>query len=106
MDNNIQNYRSSLVTAIGIILGFILGFSANWATQPVSETHWTDYVVGMGLLASVFLLIFALYRILNNIIPDEEAGMYYQKTLRLFIVGLSIAFGGVIISILQAIFIQ
>ncbi len=104
MDEEIKNYRSSLVTAIGIILGFVLGFSATWATQPVTETDWSDYIIGLGLLVSVVLQIISLYRILNNNFPKEKSGKYYQKTLRYFIWGLCCAFLGVIISIFQTIF--
>jgi O-antigen/teichoic acid export membrane protein len=106
MDDNIQNYRSSLVTAIGIILGFVLGFTANWATQPVTESDWSDYIIGIGLLASVVLQIIALYRILNNKLPKSSPGKYYQKTLRCFIWGLSFAFVGILISIFQTILNQ
>ncbi len=106
MDDNIQNYRSSLVTAIGIILGFVLGFTATWATQPVSETTWSDYIIGLGLFLSIILQIIALYRILNNALPKESPGQYYQKTLKIFISGLSIAFMGILVSIFQNIFNQ
>lgn len=106
MDDNIQHYRSSLVTAIGIILGFVLGFTANWATQPVQETDWADYVIGLGLLISVVLQITALYRILNNNYPKENSGKYYQKTLKYFIIGLCCSFAGILISIFQTIFNQ
>ena len=103
MDDNIQNYRSPMVTAIGIILGFVLGFTATWATQPVTETDWSDLLIGVGLMASVILLIISLYRILNNKYPAENAGRYYQKTLRYFIVGLCTAFLGILFSIFQVI---
>ncbi len=106
MDDNIQNYRSSLVTAIGIILGFVLGFTANWATQPVTETGWADYIIGFGLLVSVVLQIIALYRILNNSYPKEKAGKYYQTTLKCFITGLCCSFAGILVSIFQTIFNQ
>lgn len=104
MDNNIQNYRQPLVTAIGIILGFVLGFSANWATQPIDESDWSDYLIAAGLLVSVLLQIIALYRILNNQIPKELAGAHYQITLKLFIIALCFAFLGIILSIFQSIF--
>ncbi|MDZ7881199.1 MAG: hypothetical protein U5L45_26265 [Saprospiraceae bacterium] len=103
MDDNIQNYRQPMVTSIGIILGFVLGFSGNWATEPATTTEISDYFVGIGLLASVTLFIIALYRILNNKFPSEDAGNYYQKTLKIFILGLCLAFSGILISIFQAI---
>jgi cytochrome c biogenesis protein CcdA len=106
MEDNIKDYRSSLVTATGIILGFVLGFTANWATQSVEETDWADYIIGIGLLASVVLQIIALYRILNNNYPKTDVSKYYQRTLRYFILGLSIAFLGILASIFQTILNQ
>jgi uncharacterized membrane protein len=103
MDENIQNYRQPMVTAIGIILGFVLGFTGKWATDPVTATDFADYIVSIGLLLSIVLLIIALYRILNNNYPTENTAIYYQNTLRIFISGLSLAFIGVIISIFQTI---
>jgi len=103
MDENIQNYRQPMVTSIGIILGFVLGFTGKWATEPVVETEFTDYIVLSGLLFSIVLLIIAMYRILNNNYPQNDVANYYRKTLNLFIIGLSSAFVGVIISIFQTI---
>lgn len=102
MDDNIQNYRQPMVTSIGIILGFVLGFTGNWAKEPVTKTEMTDYIVSIGLFASIVLLIIALYRILNNL-PKLNPAQYYQKTLNLFIIGISSAFIGIIFSIFQTI---
>jgi uncharacterized membrane protein len=103
MDENIQNYRQPMVTAIGIILGFVLGFTGKWATEPVAETHFTDYIVIFGLFLSIVLMITALYRILNNNFPKEAVAIYYRKTLMIFITGLSLAFIGIIVSIFQTV---
>ena len=103
MDENIQNYRQPMVTAIGIILGFVLGFTGKWATEPVAETQITDYIVISGLLLSIVLMITALFRILNNNFPTDTVAKYYRKTLMIFITGLSLAFIGVIVSIFQTI---
>lgn len=103
MDDNIQNYRQPMVTAIGIILGFVLGYAGKWATDPVSDTTLSDYLVSTGLFVSVTLLIIALYRILNNKFPPENAGNYYSLTLKIFIMGLCASFMGIIISIFQTI---
>ncbi len=99
----IQNYRQPMVTAIGIILGFVLGFIGKWATEPVDKTVLSDYIVAVGLIISVILLLIALYRILNNNYPSQKVSEYYKKTLMLFIVGISVAFFGIIISIFQTI---
>lgn len=103
MDDNIQNYRQPMVTSIGIILGFVLGFTGKWATENVEKTETTDYFIAIGLLTSIILLIIALYRILNNNYPKENTAEYYRTTLKMFITGLSFAFLGIIISIFQTI---
>jgi phosphate starvation-inducible membrane PsiE len=103
MDENIQNYRQPMVTSIGIILGFVLGFTGKWATEPVEKTQITDYFVILGLFFSIVLLIISMYRILNNNYPKNNAAKYYKATLHLFIFGLSLSFIGVIVSIFQTI---
>lgn len=103
MDDNIQNYRQPMVTAIGIILGFVLGFVGKWATEPVSETTTSDYIIVFGLFLSITLLITALFRILNNNFPKDTVANYYRKTLIVFILGVSSAFVGVIGAIFQTI---
>ncbi len=100
----IQNFRQPMVTAIGIILGFVLGFIGKWATEPVNKTTTSDYIVAIGLLASIVLLMIALYRILNNSYPIQQIEHYYRLTLKLFIIGISLAFFGIIISIFQSVF--
>lgn len=101
MDNEIKNYRSSLVTAIGIILWFVLWFAATRATQTVTQTDRTDSFIAICLLISVVLQIIALYRILDNSFPQDKQWIYYKKTLNIFIIWLSIAFFGIIAVILQ-----
>lgn len=103
MDSNIQNYRQPMVTAIGIILGFVLGFAGKWATDPVTETNASDYFISFGLLLSIILLMVSLYRVLNNCFPEKNAGHYYRTTLKIFITGISIAFAGIIIAVFQTI---
>ena len=103
MDGNIQNYRQPMVTAIGIIMGFVLGFAGKWATEPVSTTEVSDYYISLGLLLSIILLMVSLYRILNNNFPENNAAKYYRVTLIIFITGISIAFAGIIIAVFETI---
>ena len=103
MQEPIQNFRQPMVTAIGIILGFVLGFSGKWATEPVSETSMNDVLVGIGLFLSILFLIIAMFRILNSNYPSENIKTYYQKTLLFFIFGLSFAFAGTLLAIFQTI---
>lgn len=104
MDNNIEHYRNSMVTAIGIILGFILAFTANWATQLPQDTDWSDYLIGVGLFISVALQIWALYRMLDNSTFEDKKTSHYRNTLKIFIFGLSFTFLGLLASTVQTFF--
>lgn len=103
MEDNLKEFRQPMVTAIGIILGFVMGFSADWATETVDESTKADYFVGLGLAIGVLLLIVALFRILNANYPKENAQAYYQKTLYLFIIGLLLSFFGIASGLVQSV---
>ena len=56
MDDNIQNYRQRMVTAIEIILGFVLGFTGKWATEPVIESDMSDALCRYWLIYEHYTL--------------------------------------------------
>ena len=95
--DKLQAYREPMVNATGILLGFILNFAAGWvkADTPLSDS--VAYAVGFSVLLGIILLIIVLYRVLRMRYPREAAEDYYQRTLMLFITGLSLAFLGVLI---------
>ena len=103
MQDNIKEFRQPMVTAIGIILGFVMGFSADWATEPVDVSTTADYFVGLGLMMGVFLLILALFRMLNANYPKATARAYYQRTLYIFILGLLLSFVGIASGLMQSV---
>ncbi|MBJ2089989.1 hypothetical protein ACMFFK_04310 [Serratia marcescens] len=85
--------RNSLITANGIIIGFTLAFSSNWALRG---TQWSmgDILVacifGLGVLA----LIMCLYRAL---MPYVQTVSRYENNVRLLILGVTFIFIGVIL---------
>ena len=97
MEDKIQSYRQPLVTATGIILGFILNFASTFVktSSPISEI--SAYIIGLCILIGIISLILVLGRILNMKYPKEKAEEYYQKTLNFFLFGVSISFIGVMI---------
>ena len=103
MADNLKEFRQPMVTSIGIILGFVMGFSADWATETVDESTSADYFVGLGLAAGVLLLITALFRILNANYPKENVNAYYQRTLYIFITGLGLSFLGIASGLIQSV---
>lgn len=95
-------FRQPMVTSIGIILGFVLGFFGKWALEtPEAPWDGSDTVVCSGLTAGSALMIFALFRMLRYDYPRETPLPYYRTTLQLFISGLSTALLGCIVAVLQ-----
>ena len=88
----IQNYRQPMVTATGIFLGFLLNFGADWIRDAFTKHIVKDVIVGTSMLICLALLIVVLFRMLNMKYPLEQAASYYQKTLRLFLVAVSLPF--------------
>lgn len=97
MDDKIQAYRQPMVTATGIILGFMLNFVANWVKQDTPLGDGLAYLIGIFLLTGTVCLIVALSRILKMNYPRDKAEQYYQKTLLLFVIGICLAFIGVFV---------
>lgn len=97
MEDKIQAYRQPLVTATGIILGFILSFASAFVKTDSDLSDLISYVIGICILVGIICLIIVLGRVLNMKYPKEMAEKYYQKTLNLFLFGISISFIGVMI---------
>lgn len=95
-ETDVAGYRQPMVTSIGIIVGFLLAFLANWAVEEDGTpalSSASDYAVALTLIASVVLFTIVLYRLLNNRI-HPNAGERYQITFRVYIFALLLAFSG------------
>lgn len=95
MEDKIQAYRQPLVTATGIILGFILNFASLFVKTETSVHTFISYLIAICILTGIVLLITVLYRILNMQYPKQSPEIYYRKTLLYFIIGVSVSFFGV-----------
>lgn len=92
-----------MVTATGIILGFILNFTSEFVKTDTKD-NYTAYVVGICLLTGVVFLITVLNRALRMRYPKEKADAYYNITRQYFIFGISISFIGVAIKMVESFF--
>lgn len=101
-ETEVAGYRQPMVTSIGIILGFLLAFLANWAVEAddgPALSSASDYAVALTLFASVILFTVALFRLLNNRI-HPDVGERYQVTFRIYIFGFLLAFSGLGLALL------
>jgi hypothetical protein len=101
-ETEVAAYRQPMVTSIGIVLGFLLAFLANWAVEadeaPALSTA-SDFAVALALLGSVVLFTVALFRLLNNRVYPN-AGERYQTTFRVYIVAFLLAFSGLAVALI------
>jgi hypothetical protein len=90
-----------MVTATGILLGFMLNFASSWVPKAFSTNVFIESIVGLCLLVCVPLLMIVLYRILSMRLPSQGIELYYERTLSLFIIGVSIPFVTLVIIMLR-----
>lgn len=97
----IANYRQPMVTATGIFLGFLLNYGSEWIREAFTKNMVKDVIVGISTITCLALLMVVLYRMLNMRVHPEKAEAYYQKTLRLFLVAISLPFISFILVIIH-----
>ena len=71
--------------SIGIIMGFLLAFMANWAVTDTAERalqDGVDWLVAITILTSIALMVVVLARLLDNRVR-HDVGRRYQATFRL-----------------------
>lgn len=86
----IFNYRQPMVTAAGIILGFVLNFATD-LTKRDHRNNWIILALLFFTLLGIIFLIIALYRVLNNQYDREKAATYYRRTLHYFVAGVGLS---------------
>jgi hypothetical protein len=98
--NNVpQGYRTGLVTAITVFLGFSLYFARFWNFEHSGEWTWTGIVsagiVGVGIVVQLV----ALFRSLDL---RDQVESRYKATVRCFFAGIIIVLMGVIVATIVA----
>lgn len=95
---DIKDFRQPMVTSIGVILGFLVGFLGQWVTEPEFRlASASDYLVFAGCLLGAVMLLIALYRMLSPLLP-KDVEPYYRRTLRLYMGGVVVAFSSLLVS--------
>lgn len=102
LDNEMAPYRQPMVTSLGIILGFMLAFLANWAAgaedEPAIITA-SDWLIFGGLMLSIVLSTIVLHRLLDNRVQPEP-GLRYRTTLRLYMAAIVTAFASLAVALI------
>jgi hypothetical protein len=94
----IKDYRQPMVTSIGVILGFLMGFLGQWVTEPTFKLNSSaDHMVFAGSLLGIFMLLVSMYRMLSPAVPAEVMP-YYRRTLQLYMGGIVVAFSSMVVS--------
>jgi hypothetical protein len=95
----LKDYRQPVVTSLGVILGFLVGFLGQWVTEDnFALRSLSDGVVLLSCCMGALLLFSALFRMLQPGLAAEAALAHYRVTLKLYMAGLGAAFGGILLS--------
>ena len=98
--DRINQYRQPMVTATGIFLGFMLNFASSWIKDAFAKYTFRDVVIALGLLVCLLTLLLVLLRMLRMNYPTHP-DKFYRKTLRLFLIGVSVPFFSFLIVIVH-----
>jgi uncharacterized membrane protein YcjF (UPF0283 family) len=104
--DKMHEFRQPMVTAVGILLGFILNFASSWVRDAFSKHLFREFVIAISLALCIALLVIVLYRILSMHYPKDRAEEYYKKTLTLFIVGITLPFVTIIYVMIENIILN
>jgi hypothetical protein len=100
---DITPYRQPMVTSLGIMMGFLLNFMANWAIDDEESAEAltaADWTVVATLLGALSLMCIVLYRILDIRAEPDAAAHGYVNTFRIYIASVILAFVGLGIAVL------
>ena len=89
-------FRNGSVTAVGIVLGFSLGFLSQWASNPIAWSK-VDVVAALPLIAGIVLQGKAFADLLStrSLVLDN-----YERARIMFLLGLTLVAMGIAAAIL------
>lgn len=89
-------FRNGTLTVVGIVLAFSLGFVTHWAANPIPWQAEDGFAL-LPMLVGIVLQIRALSHLLKHDCLKKRA---FERASRIFMRGLILTSGGVILAIL------
>ena len=84
-------FRNGSVTAIGIMVGFSLGFLSQWASTPIAWSKF-DIASALPIIVGIILQVKAF----TSLLSIESLRLpNYERSRNLFVVGLSLVAAGI-----------
>lgn len=94
----LKDYRQPLVTSLGVILGFLVGFLAQWVSdEQFALANAADWLVFAGCISGAAILLRVLFRMLSPTDASDPL-LRYRRTLRLYVSGIAVAFLSLIVA--------
>lgn len=95
-----STFRNGSVTAVGVILGFSLGFLSQWASNPIAWSK-IDILAALPIVGGIGLQGKAFSDLL---LPSSLLLENYERARKYFLAGLTLVAAGVMVAILLDIF--
>ncbi len=86
-------YRSGIITAISVLVGFSLAFLRYWGFEAPESWSWHFVISTVLMLASMLMQLVALFRSLQ--VEDHEIP-HYRVTVRWFVWGVVVMVVGLV----------
>lgn len=88
-----DGYRSGIITAISVLVGFSLAFLRYWGFEAPENWSWHFVISTALMLASMLMQLVALFRSLQ--VEDHEVP-HYRVTVRWFVWGVVVMVVGLV----------
>ena len=82
-----DGYRSGIITALSVLVGFSLSFLRYWAFEAPQEWSWRFSISTVLMIVSMLMQLVALFRSLQ--IEDHEIA-HYRATCRWLVWGVAL----------------